>query len=61
MVVIVAAACGLAAIWMIAVASAVAALTGVYYRRRIGGITGDCLGATCQLTESAVYLAGVIS
>lgn len=61
MVVIVGAACGLAAMWMIAVASAVAALTGVYYRRRIGGITGDCLGATCQVTECAVYLAGLIS
>jgi adenosylcobinamide-GDP ribazoletransferase len=43
------------------VACGVAALTGAYYRRRIGGITGDCLGATCQLTEAAVYLSAVIS
>ena len=61
MVVIVSAACGLAAMWMIAVACGVAALTGGYYGRRIGGITGDCLGATCQVTECAVYLTGVIS
>lgn len=61
MVIIASAACGLAALPMIAVAGGVAALTGAYYRRRIGGITGDCLGATCQLTEAAVYLAGVVS
>jgi adenosylcobinamide-GDP ribazoletransferase len=61
MVMIVSLACGLAAIAMIAVAGGVAALTGVYYRRRIDGITGDCLGATCQVTECAVYLTGVVS
>ncbi len=33
--------------------------TGLYYRHRIGGITGDCFGATTQLTEIAVYLCGV--
>jgi adenosylcobinamide-GDP ribazoletransferase len=52
---------GRAAMAMIVAACGVAALTGAYYRRRIGGITGDCLGATCQLTECAVYLTGVIS
>jgi adenosylcobinamide-GDP ribazoletransferase len=61
MVMIVSLSCGLAAIAMIAVAGGVAALTGVYYRRRIDGITGDCLGATCQVTECAVYLTGVVS
>jgi adenosylcobinamide-GDP ribazoletransferase len=61
MAVIVSVTCGFAAVWMIAVACVVAALTGAYYRRRIGGITGDCLGATCQLTECAVYLTGVVS
>lgn len=61
MALIVVATCQLAAVWMIAIACVVAALTGAYYRRRLGGITGDCLGATCQLTESAVYLTGVIS
>jgi adenosylcobinamide-GDP ribazoletransferase len=61
MVSIVTVASGVAGVVMIAVAAGVAALTGAYYRRRIGGITGDCLGATCQVTECAVYLTGVIS
>jgi len=60
-VILVSLARGLAAIAMIVVAAGVAALTGAYYRRRIGGITGDCLGATCQVSECAVYLTGVIS
>jgi adenosylcobinamide-GDP ribazoletransferase len=34
-------------------------LSGAYYRKRIGGITGDCMGATIQITEMAVYLCGV--
>jgi len=34
-------------------------ITALYYKRRIGGITGDCFGATNQLTEVAVYLCGV--
>jgi adenosylcobinamide-GDP ribazoletransferase len=36
-------------------------LSGLYYYRRIGGITGDCFGATNQLTEIAVYFCGVWS
>jgi adenosylcobinamide-GDP ribazoletransferase len=39
----------------------VTALSGFYYFRRIGGITGDCFGATNQLTEIAVYFCGVWS
>lgn len=39
---------------------AVTALTGVYYRRKLGGITGDCFGATNQLAEIAIYLCGVV-
>lgn len=34
-------------------------MTGLYYKHRIGGITGDSFGATNQLTEIAVYLCGV--
>jgi adenosylcobinamide-GDP ribazoletransferase len=36
-------------------------LSGLYYYRRIGGITGDCFGATNQLAEIAVYFCGVWS
>jgi adenosylcobinamide-GDP ribazoletransferase len=35
------------------------ALSGWLYTRRIGGVTGDCFGATNQLTEIAVYFCGV--
>jgi len=34
-------------------------LSGWFYCRRIGGVTGDCFGATNQLTEIAVYFCGV--
>ncbi|AXC14405.1 Cobalamin synthase [Acidisarcina polymorpha] len=37
----------------------IALLSASYYKRRIGGVTGDCFGATNQLTEIAVYLTGV--
>jgi adenosylcobinamide-GDP ribazoletransferase len=46
--------------WTLLASSAVTAATGAYYRSRIGGVTGDCLGATCQVAEAAVYLAGVV-
>jgi adenosylcobinamide-GDP ribazoletransferase len=51
---------GMKALWVGLVAGLITALSGVYYRSRIGGITGDCLGATNQLTEIAVYFAGVV-
>ena len=34
-------------------------LSGLYYQRKIGGVTGDCFGATNQIVEIAVYLTGV--
>jgi adenosylcobinamide-GDP ribazoletransferase len=37
---------------------ALASFTGLYYKRRIGGATGDCYGATLQLSELGVYLCG---
>jgi len=43
----------------VAAASVVTLLSGLYYKHRIGGITGDCFGATCQLTLIAVYFCGV--
>jgi adenosylcobinamide-GDP ribazoletransferase len=33
-------------------------VAGLYYKRRIGGVTGDCFGATNQLSEIGVYLCG---
>jgi adenosylcobinamide-GDP ribazoletransferase len=45
--------------WPLAAASVVTLLSGLYYKHRIGGITGDCFGATSQLTLVAVYLCGV--
>jgi len=39
-------------------ASVITLLTGLYYKKRIGGITGDCFGATNQLAEISVYLCG---
>jgi len=38
-------------------AAAVALLCAAWLRRRLGGYTGDALGATQQWTELAVYLA----
>jgi adenosylcobinamide-GDP ribazoletransferase len=34
-------------------------LSGWIYFRKIGGVTGDCFGATNQLAEIAVYFCGV--
>ncbi len=38
-------------------AIAIIVLASVYFRRRIGGITGDCFGATFQIVEIATYAA----
>ena len=35
-------------------------LCGLYFRARLSGITGDCLGATNQLTEVSLYLTAII-
>jgi adenosylcobinamide-GDP ribazoletransferase len=37
-------------------AGIVTALAGVFFRSRLGGITGDCLGAANQAVELTVYL-----
>lgn len=43
----------------VAVVLAVTILSGLYYRSQLGGVTGDCFGATNQIAEIAVYLCGV--
>jgi adenosylcobinamide-GDP ribazoletransferase len=48
-----------AAIAPLLTAVLVAVLSSLFYMRKFGGITGDCFGATTQLTEIAVYLCGV--
>ncbi len=40
----------------LALAALIALLAARYFVKRIGGYTGDCLGATQQLTEIAFYL-----
>jgi adenosylcobinamide-GDP ribazoletransferase len=40
-------------------AVAMAGIAAGYFRRRIGGHTGDCLGAVQQLTELAFLVAGL--
>lgn len=61
----IAATCGLAPCLLLPWADVLLALAAValvtllaarYFRRRIGGYTGDCLGATQQLAELAFYL-----
>jgi adenosylcobinamide-GDP ribazoletransferase len=47
------------AVWPVVAAIAVTLFSGLYYKHRIGGITGDCFGATSQITLLAVYLCGV--
>jgi adenosylcobinamide-GDP ribazoletransferase len=43
----------------IVVVSLITLLCALYFRSQIGGITGDCFGATNQLAEIAVYVCGV--
>ena len=42
-----------------AAAALAALLAALYFRRRIGGYTGDCLGAAQQLAELAFLLGGL--
>ena len=43
----------------VAAAAITAVLAAPYFRGRIGGYTGDCLGAVQQFTELAFLLAGL--
>jgi len=49
-----------AALAALLVTSLVTLLSGLYFRARLQGITGDCLGATNQLTEVSLYLTAAI-
>jgi len=49
-----------AALAALLVTGLAAFLSGSYFRARLSGITGDCLGATNQLTEVALYLTAII-
>lgn len=49
-----------AALATLLVTSIITLLSGLYFRTRIQGITGDCLGATNQLTEVGLYLTAVV-
>ncbi len=50
-------ACGpWAALWMLLGSAGIVAAARAYFHRRIGGITGDCLGATSQAVEVFVLL-----
>ena len=40
-------------------ASVTVVISGYFFFKKIGGVTGDCFGATNQLAEIAVYLCGV--
>jgi adenosylcobinamide-GDP ribazoletransferase len=42
------------------VTALVTLLSGLYFRTRLQGLTGDCLGAANQLTEVALYLTAVV-
>ena len=42
------------------VASIITFVTGLFYRKKFGGVTGDCLGATNQLVEVAVLFVAAM-
>jgi adenosylcobinamide-GDP ribazoletransferase len=49
-----------AALAALVVTGLMTVLSGLYFRARLSGITGDCLGATNQLTEVSLYLTAII-
>lgn len=44
----------------IAIAIVISALSGLYFKSQIQGVTGDCFGAANQVTEIAIYFAGAL-
>jgi adenosylcobinamide-GDP ribazoletransferase len=49
-----------AAVPALLVTGLVTLFSGLYFRARLQGVTGDCLGATNQLAEVGLYLTAVI-
>ena len=49
-----------AALAALLVTTLVTLLSGLYFRARLHGITGDCLGAANQLTEVGLFLTAVM-
>ena len=47
-------------LFCVVAAIAVVSACGFHFKRKIGGITGDCLGATNQLVELGSYLSLVV-
>lgn len=47
-------------LWVIPVLGVLVVLMGLYFKKRIGGYTGDCLGMLQQLSELALYLTILI-
>ena len=56
----VAGALGLRSLWSWLITLAVTTASGLYFKRHIRGVTGDCFGATNQITEVAVYFYGAL-
>ena len=51
---------GIAGLLLLAIATVVALGLGLWFRRLLGGMTGDTYGATNEVAEVAVLLAGLI-
>ena len=48
------------ALVVLAVTAVITLFSGLYFKRRLDGITGDCLGAANQITEVALYLTALL-
>ena len=46
--------------WPLLLALGLVPLIAAYWRRRLGGISGDCLGASVEVSESLLLLALVL-
>lgn len=49
--------CAVSLRWRTIVPILVTLAAGLYFKKRLGGVTGDCLGAANQLVELATYLS----